>query len=471
MRRFFHLLAVAALGAGLAWAADAKATVAAASKALGAEGLKTLEFTGSGFDYVLGQSANPSLPWPKFTDKSYTRVVNFDNWSTRMQRIRLQAENPPRGGGQQPIIGEQSQNQTAQGGAAADELALTLPQAFLRSAATASDLSAADVRQGGKTYTALSFTASNKAKMTGWVNAQNQVERVETKIDNPVYGDMVFEAAFSEYKALGGIQFPTRIVQKQGGYPVLDLTVSDVKVNVPAPAIPAAGPGGPPAAAAASEKLGDGVWLVTGGYAAVVVDFKDHILVIEGGQNDARSQAVIAEAKRLVPGKPITELVNTHSHVDHAGGVRAYVAEGATIITHEINKPFYERTWKVPHTLTPDRLAQSPKAPKFKTVKERLTLTDGNHVVELYHQTGLLHHDGMLLVYLPKEKVLIEADGYNPPAAPPTQTPATISPYNVNLLESIDRLKLNVDRIVPIHLPGDNRKIGLAELRKVTGKE
>ena len=96
------------------WAAnapDAKTVLADASKALGADGLKSVEFSGSGFDYTLGQNPTPSSPWPKFNDKTYARYINFDNPESRMSRIRTQFENPPRGGGQQPIVGEQQQNQ------------------------------------------------------------------------------------------------------------------------------------------------------------------------------------------------------------------------------------------------------------------------------------------------------------------------------------------------------------------------
>ena len=98
------------------WAAvtqqDAKTVIGSATTALGADNLKTVEFSGSGFDYVIGQAPNPTSPWPKFNDKTYTRVVDLDAPASRMQRIRMQGENPPRGGGQQPIVGEQPQTQT-----------------------------------------------------------------------------------------------------------------------------------------------------------------------------------------------------------------------------------------------------------------------------------------------------------------------------------------------------------------------
>ena len=132
----------------LAWAAgtqqDAKTVISSATTALGADNLKTIEFSGSGFDYVIGQAPNPSSPWPKFIDKTYTRVVDLDAPASRMQRIRTQGENPPRGGGQQPIVGEQTQNQVVAAGSPQaaslqDELMMTLPYSFLRSAAAASD--------------------------------------------------------------------------------------------------------------------------------------------------------------------------------------------------------------------------------------------------------------------------------------------------------------------------------------------
>jgi glyoxylase-like metal-dependent hydrolase (beta-lactamase superfamily II) len=252
---------------------------------------------------------------------------------------------------------------------------------------------------------------------------------------------------------------------------VLDLTLTDVKPNAPAN-IASAGAPPPPAAmpAATSEKIGDGVYLILGGYAAMAVDFKDYIVIVEGGQSDQRSLAVIAEAKRLIPNKPIKYVVNTHHHFDHSGGLRAYVAEGATVVTHQINKPYYEKIWANPHSLAPDTLSRNPKKPKFETVAEKKVMTDGNHVIELYHQQNFTHNDGMLLVYFPKEKLLLEADGFNPPAQTLTRTPASINPQSVNMEANITRLNLDVERIVPVHYPADNRKVMKAELMTAIGK-
>ena len=459
---------------------DAKTAIANATQALGAGNLRTLEFSGSGFDYALGQNPNGNAPWPKFNDKTYTRVIDFEAPASRMSRVRTQFENPPHGGGQQPIVGDQQQNQIVAAGSPQaaglkDELMMLVPYAFLRAAAASADAAAAPGKSGGKQYTVISFTGSNKARVHGYINGQNMLEKMATKIDNNVLGDIDFETAFSGYKDFGGVKFPTHIVQKQGGYPFLDLTITEVKPNAPANIVAPPGRGGAPGggapAAVPSEKLDEGIYLILGGYAALAVDMGTHITVVEGPQNDERANAIIAEAKKLIPNKPITEVVNTHAHFDHAGGLRAFVAEGATIVTQEINKPYFEKIFRNPHTLAPDRLARSPKKPVFRTVKDRMTLTGGGHVIELYHMQNFGHHDGMLLVYLPQQKVLLEADGYNPAPQPLTQTPGTISPYNQSLADNIARLNLDVQRIVPVHYAADNRKVGMSELMLAIGRK
>lgn len=472
------LLMVLASWAAWSWtneSADVKTVLANASKAVGAENLKSIEFSGSGFDFVLGQAPRPDAPWPKFNDKTYTRVIDFDAPASRLQRIRTQGENPPRGGGQQPVIGEQRQDQAVPAGSSQaatlpDDLMMSAPSGFLRAAASAKDASVKSQSKGGKKYTVISFTALNKAPVHGYLNDQGILERVETTIDNTVLGDIPFETTFTDYKDFSGLKFPAHIVQKQGGFPVLDLTITDVKANAAAN-IPASGAPTPAAAAAVtSEKLGDGVYLILGGYAAIAVDFKDYIVVIEGPQNDQRAEAIIAESKRLIPNKPIKYVVNTHNHFDHAGGLRAFVAEGATVVTQQINKPYYEKIWKNSHHLVPDRLSQNPKRPTFQTVSEKLVLTDGNHVIELHHLQNFGHNDGMLVAYLPKEKVLLEADGFNPAPRPATQPPASISPYTASLAANIERLHLAVERIIPVHYPADNRKVPVSELMMAVGK-
>lgn len=479
---------VAALGlivffAGTSRAQDAQTAISNSAKAMGE--LRTVEYTATGFDFVVGQNYSGASPWPKFINKSYTRQIDFQTPASRVDRIRMQGENPPRGGGQQPVIGEQTQNQVIvinANTAWVQQLEIwMMPHGFLKAAA-ANNATAKSQTVSGKKYTVLTFMGQNKAPVSGFINDQGMVEKVETRIDNAFFGDILFEANYSDFKDFNGVKFPTRIVQKQGGYPIFDLTVATVRPNAPvtiqapqgrggAGAAPAPAAGAAPAAAAVpTEKLGDGVFLILGGYACLAIEFKDHIVVIEGPQSEARANAVIAEAKKLIPNKPIRYVVNTHAHIDHSSGLRAFVAEGATIITHQTNKAYLERVLNAPHTLGPDVMTTSNKKPKFETAGTKRVLTDGNRVVELHHMQSFGHQEGVLMVYLPKEKVLLEADAYNPPAQPPTATPAVISPYNINLVENVARLKLDVERIIPVHYPADNRKINMAEVLRAVGR-
>ncbi len=476
-RLILAALSIAALATFRASAQDAATVIANASKALGVDALKTVQYSATGLDFALGQAPNPSSPWPKFINKSYTRAIDFEAPASRVDRVRVQGENPPHGGGQQPIVGEQPVNQTIV--VTADtpwvqQLEIwMMPHGFLRAAARKNATVEAKTI-GGRKLTVVSFVGDNKAKVNGYLNDQNLIERIDTSIDNPFFGDMPFEAIYSDYKDAGGAKFPMHIVQKQGGFPIFDLTVTDVKPNAPV-TIQAQGRGGAGGGAAAggnqatSEKLSDGVYLILGGYAAIAVDFKDHVTIVESGQSEARGQAIIAEVKRLIPNKPITYVVNTHSHIDHSSGLRAAVGEGATILTYQLNKPYLEKTLSLPHTLNPDKAQQNGRKPVVESVGEKKVLTDGSHVVELYHMQNFGHHDGMLLAYFPKEKVLLEADGYNPPAA--TTTPPSLpSPYTVSLVDNIRRLKLDVQRIVPVHYPADNRVVTMAELTKWIGR-
>jgi len=471
VKRLVSTFGLATLFACSAFAQDAKTVIDNATKTMGS--LKSVEYSGSGFDFAIGQNVNPTQPWPKFIDKTYKRTMNFETPAFRMERIRMQGENPPRGGGQQPIAGEQNQNQTTVVSANTpwvQQLELwMMPHGFLQAAAK-NNATLSTKTVSGKKYNVLTFTGQNKAKVNGYINDQNMVERVETWIDNAMLGDMLFDATYSSYKDFAGVKFPTKIVQKQGDYPILDLTITDVKPNVAVNIQPAAaGGGGGGAQTATSEKLSDGVYLILGGYAAIAVDFKDYIVVIEGPQSEERASAIIAKAKELIPGKPIKYVVNTHAHYDHSSGLRTFMAEGATVITHQVNKPFLEKVGTMPHTLNPDKLEQAKKKPSIETMTEKKVWTDGNHVIELYHMTGIGHHDGLLIAYLPKEKVLLEADAYNPQPANATP-PSPPSPYTLALVANIERLKLDVNRIIPVHYPADNRVVTRAELMRWIGK-
>jgi glyoxylase-like metal-dependent hydrolase (beta-lactamase superfamily II) len=265
---------------------------------------------------------------------------------------------------------------------------------------------------------------------------------------------MLVETTYSGYKDFNGVKFPTMIVQKQGGFPVMDLAVTSAQANTDLSlTVPdAVKTATIPPITVQSQKLADGVWWLGGGtHHSVLVEYPNYLVMIEGPLNDARSLAVIAEAKKLAPNKPIKYLVNTHHHFDHSGGIRAYVAEGATIITADVNKPFYQQTFKMPRTMEPDELSKHPKSATFITVKDKYVLSDGGQSIEIYRREGDNHSSTMMMAYLPKDKILVEADDFTPaPPGAPSPGPRAHG-YTVNLYENVQRLKLDVVTIAPLH--------------------
>ena len=143
-------------------------------------------------------------------------------------------------------------------------------------------------------------------------------------------------------------------------------------------------------------------------------------------------------------------MIATHHHFDHSGGLRAVAAEGVTIITHDANKAFLEQALAAPATLQPDRLAKSGKKGVVEGMRDKRVLTDGTRTVDIHQIADNIHHSGIVMVYLPKEKLLVEADVYTP-LAPNAPAPASVNPTWVSLADNIKRLNLTVDQILPLH--------------------
>ena len=467
------VLALAALFSVAPRAQDAKASIDAAARALGAANLRTLEFSGWGYDYVFGQAYNGNSPWPRFNLPGFTMTIDFVTPAVRDDKRRAQLENPPLGGGFQPLFGEMRQIWVASGPYAWDvvggtpgpprlrddrrpvaegrleQISLT-PHGFIRLAMASNATTRVETIRGAK-KTFISFTTPG-GKFEGTLNDQNLVERIERWFGHEVLGDTTIEATFSDYRDFGGVKFPTRILQRQGGYPLLDVTVTGVRPNaavsieVPATIRDAK----PEPAVGAPQRLADGVWMIPAYAKSVAVEFRDHIVVVEAPETEAHSIDVIAAVRKVIPGKPIRYVINTHSHFDHVGGLRTYAAEGAAIITHRDNVPYLQQMWAGPRTLRPDRLAMSGRTPVFEGVLGNRLMTDGSRTLVIYHYAGNMHNPGMLMVYLPKEKILIEADSFSPPAAPLTAPPNAL-PNLVHFHESVQRLRLDVEQLVPIH--------------------
>ena len=439
-------------------AQDAGAVLQRAGSAVG--GIpKSIQFSGTGANYQFGQSVRPGGPWPRFTVKSYTALVDYETPAMRVETVRIQ-DHP--GAVEQKqmaaVSGSHAWNlNNAPAPAAVRERLSQIwatPHGFLKAAtASASSATVAVEAVSGRNMTRITFTAHGKYKVSGLINEQNLVERVETWVDNPVTGDTPVVTTFADYKDFGGVKFPSRFVQHQGGFPTLELTISAVQPNaaVDLPVPPDVKSATIPAVKTDAQKIGEGVWYIAGGsHHSVAVEFPDHVAVIEGPQNEARSIAVIDEVKKAVPNKPIRYLINTHHHFDHSGGLRTYAAEGATIVTHAMNRPFYEKAFAAPRTLNPDKLAQSKKTTKYQIFTDKKVFSGGGRTLELHHVRGNPHNDAIVMAYLPKERLLIEVDLYAPTAdnAPLAAIPRS---FAANLYDNVQRLKLDVDKVVPLH--------------------
>jgi glyoxylase-like metal-dependent hydrolase (beta-lactamase superfamily II) len=334
--------------------------------------------------------------------------------------------------------------------------------------------------------TVVSISVLGKYRVDATINRQNMLQRIHTWVPDPVLGDMNYEHEFTNesYVDVGnGIKFPTGWHSHQGwddnfqsqsitaGHNAFGGTMKDIKPNVCADSVTV-----PDSVRQATfpvrvetEKLADGVYLLGGAsHNSVAVEFNNFVAVFEAPLDEKRNLAAIEEIVKLIPNKPIRFVVNSHQHFDHAGGLRTYMHIGATIITHWKNWDFYTHDVLnyTPRTLQPDMLSLWPPTElaegyQYETVRENYVLTDGTRIMNIYYVQPLQHVEGMLMAYLPKERLLIEADLVDTdrplPAAP---TADMRSFYNETRM-----LKLDVSRIVPIH----GKPIPWSDFMKVIG--
>jgi glyoxylase-like metal-dependent hydrolase (beta-lactamase superfamily II) len=477
MRRLLVLMAILVLLAPIsADAQDSRAALEAIAKAMGSGTVKSIQYAGNGVNFQVGQSYTPGMAWPRFVVKSYTRSVSYENNAIQDQLVRTVGETPQRGGGGGGLApgAEQRQNFAARGDYAWNVVGDTTPSTPVNLADRQLQLwttphgvvkmaIASNAAVQGNTF---SFTVPGRFRVRATVNSQNLVEKIDAVVANAVVGDMPVEIQYSEYKDFGGVKFPMKIRQAMLGHPVLDLTVTDVQPNaavniaIPAPVLEAPAPYG----RVATQMVADGVWYLTGGtHHSVLIEMKDHLILVESPLNDDRAVAVLAEVKKL-SAKPIRYVIASHHHFDHSGGLRAAAAGGATVIAHDVNKTFFEWSLAMPATVNPDLLAKSGKKGTVEGTGARRTLTDGTRTVDIYQITDNIHHAGIVMVHLPKEKFLVEADVYTPPA-PNAPAPTSVNPTWVSLADNIKQLNLAVDNILPLH----GRMVPIADLHKGIG--
>lgn len=471
---------------GTAIAQDAKTVIADAEKAQG--NLTSITYSGSAKDVAFQQCGANSTDMickgthdPMRPIANYVRVIDL---TAPASRATGDTNNIGAGGSTTVTPGKffqqvsPAQADVSKPWANSLEFYLT-PWGFLKGAAD-NNATVSHKKVDGKSYTVLTWSPSVKAPsgksytINGYIDDKHMVDSVETWLGENIMGDMHILATYTGWKDFGGVMAPSRIVQTRGGWPFFQVDVTAAKANPPdvASLVPAppgrggrgGGPPTPPPMVVTSEKLGDGLYRLTtgaGSYDSVIVEFKDYVMMLEAGQSIQRGEAYVAETKKLIPNKPIRYVMNTHPHSDHTGGLPVLVAEGATIITQKNNVEFLSRALNTPRTLLDDPLAKNPRKAKFEAVEEKRVYTDGTRTVEMYHVYPAPHSNGLIIAYIPKEKVLFQGDFSVVPGEPANDHVKALYPVLV-------RLNLDFDRYINVHAPAQPQY--KADVWKAMGK-
>jgi glyoxylase-like metal-dependent hydrolase (beta-lactamase superfamily II) len=307
-------------------------------------------------------------------------------------------------------------------------------------------LSAVDVKV--PTGETLTLAIDNATKLPAFISSMR---------DQPNLGDVEVRTLFSDYRDVEGLKLPRRMITRLDRFVINELIVKKETFNADPdgflktpdralqphqiPPDPRLGPIHP-------REMAPGVWFLPGNCTvgcdnSIVVEFADHLELIEAPIGDERSANVIKVARGLRPEKPLTKIIVTHHHSDHAGGLRAAIAEGLTVVAHESTRALFEELATRPHTISPDALARKPMPLHLETVGDHATVKDSLRTMEIYHLHDDPHADSMLIVYLPKEHILVNGDPFNPPNRAHIWAP--------NLDRNIKRLGLMVTTHLPIH--------------------
>jgi glyoxylase-like metal-dependent hydrolase (beta-lactamase superfamily II)/catechol 2,3-dioxygenase-like lactoylglutathione lyase family enzyme len=432
----------------------------AALAALGGSDLTGLTFTGAGFDACLGQAWAIEEGWARWELTGYRRVINYDSGSSRHTAQRRAGLDPQKigGCGAQPNARPAAQNGFIDTSSIwNDQLVIWLtPHGFLRLVAANSTV----IERDGDLWRATLHPTRNGVTYTmiGRFDENHQLRSITTWVDDSVFGDMEVLAEFGDYRDFGALWFPATLSVKEGGSPTFYLAVESAVPSTQAVQndLPRRNGAAPAAVAPLFSEIGPGVFVFYGGYQSVAVTFDDYAVVIDGLQSDARVHELLALVKQAIPGKPIRYVVSTHSHFDHASGLRQFAAEGATILTHQMNVAFFQRVLSRPRTLR-GAAATEPAvvAVKVQGVTDRFEISDSaGQVLRLYALPPNAHAADMLIAYLPGTGTLVEADllqpWINPAFAGDGGGP---HPFLVQLATDLDRLGIEYEQFVPIHAP------------------
>lgn len=479
-RRFKRLIRVGCYGylcvpAFASYAAaqmDTANFYAAARNALGGQEISGIEFGGEGWDACLGQAWSVAEGWARWELTGYSRVIDYGSGSSSHTTQRRAGMDPERigGCGAQPGANAAPQQGAIDNVSAwSEQLMIWLtPHGFLRLLQAGQSTITSE---GSGWQVTLPLVRDDIAyTLIGIFNNDFEVESIRTWIDDPIFGDMEISAEFGPYRQFGGLAFPETFALKQGGFPTLWLAIDSVApiAAAPQPVVRRAAAPVPVAGVPAYTEIGEGIFAIHGSYQAVAVEFDDFSMVIDGLQSDSRVEALIRAVKDAIPGKPIRYVVSTHSHFDHAYGLRQFAAEGAMILTHQMNVEFFEQALSTPRTLRVNSTEPAVVPVNIEGIDGRYEITDGSgQVVELHALGPSPHAADMVIAYLPSIKAVVEADVLQPWINPVFSGGPGPHPFLVYLAEELARAGVDYERFVPIHVPPEPPLMERAALEAV----
>jgi glyoxylase-like metal-dependent hydrolase (beta-lactamase superfamily II) len=265
-------------------------------------------------------------------------------------------------------------------------------------------------------------------------------------------GDVTYRTAFTGYFPVSGVQLPTgiattidfrNVVQSKLYIDrnIVDAPIDDLSApeSVRAARPPQGAPGGG-AGNLQPMKVADHVWFLNGN---TFFEFDDHFVMVEANRTDAALQAVLKAANALVPGKRVTQVIQSHHHFDHSAGLRAAVAEGLTVISRRGNEGIFQEMVARPAKLFPDALGRSPKPLRFIPVDDHLKLKDSTNEIDIYHIVGNYHMADGVIVHVPASNLLVEADL--------TTQEWDFNWWGDSLMNNIEYRKITVDTNLAVH--------------------
>jgi len=465
MSRSSAFLMVAVLASACSTAPPERKIIDDAAQALGGadrvRSAKTVAIQGTGTAPLVGQNRMPDDDLPIWKVSEYTRAIDLANGRTRTTQVReaqfqfagdlIQRQTQGLDGDVAYNVGADA-TMTRAGAAAVRDRRIELLHHPLTIVRAAMDPAAkvTNVRADGGDQLVDIVTAVGDMLTLAIDSGTHLPSRVMSMADNANMGDVAIVTTFADYEDVGGIKLPRHLTTKMDKYLQFDLQVAknaidgDVPDLAAAESVKSAPVPAAPAVVVTAEPVAKGIWWLagSGNHRSVVFEFSDHLTLYEVPVNEARSKAVIHKARTLST-KPLTTAIVSHHHFDHSGGLRAAVAEGLTIVTHRANEAFFRDLLARKHTIVPDSLERSPRDAMFQFVDDSLTLKDAAMEVQLYHLIDNAREGTNLFAYVPRERMLVQADLYD--------STWLRHLWGENVLTNIERRGLKVDRDVPVH--------------------